>query len=272
MHPSIEHTKKQSDNRIHHRVRRRRRRRSAGEMGEEETRETTTMVDPTTTTTTAMDVDCGEDATGKTTTVDEPKKVDDDDDDDDDDVGVVAEDERAKMVNPAPGVLPGDVHAPEGSAVHMTERQLYAFRQQIAAYAHICQQLLQVTSVQAHQQTAYQKRQVDTSIAQRPQVLSSVAHKTPSAPGEYGSGGGGRGADKSARGARWTGTPKHYEILEQMFQNGQAPPVREELTRITAELAKHGTIGESNVYNWFQNRRSREKKIQAQALARAQQQ
>jgi hypothetical protein len=147
-------------------------------MGEEETRETTTtMVDPTTTV--AMDVDGGEDATGKTTTVDEPKKVDDDDDDDDDDdVGVVAEDERAKMVNPAPGVLPGDVHAPEGSAVHMTERQLYAFRQQIAAYAHICQQLLQVTSVQAHQQTAYQKRQVDTSIAQRPQVLSSVAHKT----------------------------------------------------------------------------------------------
>ena len=245
----------------------------AGEMGEEETRETTTTTTTTTTTvdptTVAMDVDGGEDATGKTTTVDAPKKVDDDDDDDDDDV--VAEDERAKMVNPAPGVLPGDVHAPEGSAVHMTERQLYAFRQQIAAYAHICQQLLQVTSVQAHQQTAYQKRQVDTSIAQRPQVLSSVAHKTPSAPGEYGSSGG-RGADKSARGARWTGTPKHYEILEQMFQNGQAPPVREELTRITAELAKHGTIGESNVYNWFQNRRSREKKIQAQALARAAQQ
>ena len=233
-------------------------------MGEEETRETTTT-EPTEPTV-AMDVDGGEDA-GRMT-VDEKKQVDDDDAGGGaGGAGGAGEDERAKMVNPAPGVLPGDVHAPEGSAVHMTERQLYAFRQQIAAYAHICQQLLQVTSVQAHQQTAYQKRQVDTSIAQRPQVLSSVAHKM---PGDHGSSGGGRGADKSARGARWTGTPKHYEILEQMFQNGQAPPVREELTRITAELAKHGTIGESNVYNWFQNRRSREKKIQAQALARAQ--
>lgn len=236
-------------------------------MGEEETRETTT--EPTTTEPTAatepttatepvaMDVD------GAAAGEDKKQRVDDDG------PGVVAKDERAKMVNPAPGVLPGDVHAPEGSAVHMTERQLYAFRQQVAAYAHICQQLLQVTSVQAHQQTAHQKRQVDSRISQRPQVLSSVAHKM---PGDHGSSGGGRGADKSARGARWTGTPKHYEILEQMFQNGQAPPVREELTRITAELAKHGTIGESNVYNWFQNRRSREKKIQAQALARAQQQ
>jgi len=249
-------------------------------MGEEETRETTTTPEATTTTeatTTAeaagpvaMDVDGGEDA-GKT------KEADDDDSADAHDVaadekkvddvgaGVVTEDERAKMVNPAPGVLPGDVRAPEGSAVHMTERQLYAFRQQIAAYAHICQQLLQVTSVQAHQQTAHQKKQSASAIAQRPQVLSSAAHKT---PGEHGSSGGGRGADKNARGVRWTGTPKHYEILEQMFQNGQAPPVREELTRITAELAKHGTIGESNVYNWFQNRRSREKKLQAQALAK----
>jgi len=233
----------------------------------ETTTETTTGV---TEPTVAMDVDGGEDA-GRMTTVDEKKQVDDVDVADGAGagagVGTGAEDERAKMVNPAPGVLPGDVHAPEGSAVHMTERQLYAFRQQIAAYAHICQQLLQVTSVQAHQQTAYQKRQVDSGISQRPQVLSSVAHKM---PGDHGSSGGGRGADKSARGVRWTGTPKHYEILEQMFQNGQAPPVREELTRITAELAKHGTIGESNVYNWFQNRRSREKKIQAQALARAQ--
>ena len=242
-------------------------------MGEEETRETTTTEATTTAEAAgpvAMDVDGGEDA-GKT------KEADDDDSADAHDVaadekkvddvgaGVVTEDERAKMVNPAPGVLPGDVRAPEGSAVHMTERQLYAFRQQIAAYAHICQQLLQVTSVQAHQQTAHQKKQSASAIAQRPQVLSSAAHKT---PGEHGSSGGGRGADKNARGVRWTGTPKHYEILEQMFQNGQAPPVREELTRITAELAKHGTIAESNVYNWFQNRRSREKKLQAQALAK----
>lgn len=235
-----------------------------GEMDAEETRETMTTerMEPTATEpTVAMDVDDGEDA-GRM--MDEKKKQVEDVGGG---AGGVAEDERAKMVNPAPGVLPGDVRAPEGSAVHMTERQLYAFRQQIAAYAHICQQLLQVTSVQAHQQTAHQKRQVDSGMSQRPQVLSSVAHKM---PGDHGSSGGGRGADKSARGVRWTGTPKHYEVLEQMFQNGQAPPVREELTRITAELAKYGTIGESNVYNWFQNRRSREKKIQAQALARAQ--
>ena len=187
--------------------------------------------------------------------------------------GAASSDRRATMVNPASVTLPGEGRkAPPGAAVHMTERQLYAFRQQIAAYAHICQQLLQITTVSATQQT---QRQRDM----RMEVPgTSNAFGAPGAVSGAGTGGGSsynpnaarpagehrlpgqRGEDKSARGPRWSGTPKQYEILEDLFLKGEQPPVRDRLTEITELLKQYGPIQEANVYNWFQNRRSREKK------------
>jgi len=210
-----------------------------------------------------------------------------DDDDDDDDgadgeegpsVGVVKE----TMVNPASVVTPDEAtRPPVGAAVHMTERQLYAFRQQIAAYAHICQQLLQITTVNATQQTDRQ-RAVRRDVPGTEEMRTTP---TPTGAGtewgrnagtnairiEGGGHRGGRGEDKSQRGPRWSGTPKHYEILENLFLAGEQPPVRERLREVTEMLSQHGYIQESNVYNWFQNRRSREKKkiAEEQALASA---
>ena len=77
----------------------------------------------------------------------------------------------------------------------------------------------------------------------------------------------GRGEDKGVRGPRWSGTPDQYKILEDLFLAGEQPPVRARLTEITKRLQEHGPIQEHNVYNWFQNRRSREKKRLAEERA-----
>ena len=44
-----------------------------------------------------------------------------------------------------PKILANVPDLPRNAALHVTEQQKYALRQQIAAYAHICQQLLQLT-------------------------------------------------------------------------------------------------------------------------------
>jgi len=171
-------------------------------------------------------------------------------------------------LNAARVALPGSQCAPSGAAIHMTERQLYAFRQQVAAYAHICQQLLQITAVQATQQTARQREGTNANVGNGENDKEkatgsanglSVNKEHVAAYAAYAALAG-RGGDKQQRGPRWTGTAKQYELLEDMFIGGQQPPVREKLTEITEMLTQYGPINESNVYNWFQNRRSREKK------------
>jgi len=164
------------------------------------------------------------------------------------------------LVNAAPVTLPGAVRAPPGAAVHMTERQLYAFRQQVAAYAHICQQLLQITAVHATQQRATSTAAGTATTALYAPSARVAGVASNGDPYGHANRLGGRGEDKNARGPRWTGTPEHYKALEDLFLGGQQPPVREQLTEITEMLTKYGPIAESNVYNWFQKRRSREKR------------
>jgi len=202
-------------------------------------------------------------------------------DDDDDGAKTDAMDARAMPHNAARVTRPGEGKAPpRGAAVHMTERQLYAFRQQIAAYAHICQQLLQITTVSATQQTPRQRE------ARYEVPGSAGAHAGANASAQAfaataASGAGhayqrktyeegqrvGRGEDRGVRGPRWSGTPTQYKILEDLFLAGEQPPVRGRLTEITTRLQEHGPIQEHNVYNWFQNRRSREKKRLAEERA-----
>ena len=63
---------------------------------------------------------------------------------------------------------------------------------------------------------------------------------------------------------RWTPTALQLQILESTYDQGHGTPSKQKLKEITAELAQHGQISESNVYNWFQNRRARSKrKLQA---------
>ncbi|XP_021275339.1 WUSCHEL-related homeobox 13 isoform X2 [Herrania umbratica] len=61
---------------------------------------------------------------------------------------------------------------------------------------------------------------------------------------------------------RWTPTPVQLQILERIFDQGTGTPSKQKIKEITSELSQHGQISETNVYNWFQNRRARSKRKQ----------
>ncbi|GKV50912.1 hypothetical protein SLEP1_g57591 [Rubroshorea leprosula] len=56
---------------------------------------------------------------------------------------------------------------------------------------------------------------------------------------------------------RWTPKSTQLKILEHEFEECNGNPGKQKITEITAQLAQHGPITESSVYNWFQNRRAR---------------
>nr|CBX45505.1 hypothetical protein [Ceratopteris richardii] len=61
---------------------------------------------------------------------------------------------------------------------------------------------------------------------------------------------------------RWTPSQTQLQILEKLFQQGNGAPSRQRIKEICAELSQYGQISETNVYNWFQNRRARTKRKQ----------
>ncbi|ANM60429.1 WUSCHEL related homeobox 14 [Arabidopsis thaliana] len=63
---------------------------------------------------------------------------------------------------------------------------------------------------------------------------------------------------------RWTPTSTQLQILESIYDEGSGTPNRRRIREIATELSEHGQITETNVYNWFQNRRARSKRKQPQ--------
>lgn len=66
---------------------------------------------------------------------------------------------------------------------------------------------------------------------------------------------------------RWTPTSTQLQILESIYEEKSGTPNRRRIREIATELSEHGQITETNVYNWFQNRRARSKRKQPQTMA-----
>lgn len=67
--------------------------------------------------------------------------------------------------------------------------------------------------------------------------------------------------------SRWTPKPEQILILESIFNSGMVNPPKDETVRIRKLLEKFGTVGDANVFYWFQNRRSRSRRRQRQMQA-----
>ncbi|GAB4847628.1 WUSCHEL- homeobox 8 [Ancistrocladus abbreviatus] len=122
----------------------------------------------------------------------------------------------------------------------MTDEQLEILRTQIAVYATICEQLVEMHKAFTAQQDLAGVRLGNLYCDP---LVTSVGHKI------------------TAR-QRWTPTPMQLQILERIFDQGTGTPSKQKIKDITAELSQHGQISETNVYNWFQNRRARSKRKQ----------
>ncbi|CAK9175083.1 unnamed protein product [Ilex paraguariensis] len=122
----------------------------------------------------------------------------------------------------------------------MTDEQLEVLRKQIAAYATICEQL-----VDLHKSLTSQHDLAGVRLGNLycDSLMTSAGHKIT-----------GR--------QRWTPTPLQLQTLERIFDQGNGTPSKQKIKDITSELSQHGQISETNVYNWFQNRRARSKRKQ----------
>ncbi|KAL3829756.1 hypothetical protein ACJIZ3_018558 [Penstemon smallii] len=117
----------------------------------------------------------------------------------------------------------------------MSDEQMEVLRKQITAYAIICQQLVEL-----------HKSLTDFgagNLYHEPLITTS-------------------GAQEFTGIHRWTPTPMQLQILERIFDQGTGNPNKPKIKQIATELSQHGPISESNVYNWFQNRRARSKRKQ----------
>jgi hypothetical protein len=62
--------------------------------------------------------------------------------------------------------------------------------------------------------------------------------------------------------SRWSPTPEQLQRLEARFISGHGTtPSKPAIKEITEVLIEFGPITETNVYNWFQNRKVRDKKV-----------
>ncbi|KAL0289395.1 UNVERIFIED_CONTAM: WUSCHEL-related homeobox 8, partial [Sesamum angustifolium] len=142
----------------------------------------------------------------------------------------------------------------------MTDEQMEVLRKQIAAYAAICEQL-----VDLHKSLSSQNDLAVVLLLGKVELSKYTSgvrfgniYSDPLVTS---------GAHKITGRQRWTPTPMQLQILERIFNQGTHSVGRPKVQELTAELLQHGQISETNVYNWFQNRRARSKRKQQAAPA-----
>lgn len=126
----------------------------------------------------------------------------------------------------------------------MTDEQIEELRLQISAYTTISEQLVEMHKSIAAQQELSGMRL--GGLYCDPLLISA--------------------SQKTTTRQRWTPTPVQLQALERVFDQGTGTPSKQKITEITAELSQHGPISDTNVYNWFQNRRARLKRKQSGAF------
>ncbi|GLJ37175.1 hypothetical protein SUGI_0754130 [Cryptomeria japonica] len=62
--------------------------------------------------------------------------------------------------------------------------------------------------------------------------------------------------------ARWNPTKEQIEILESIYTSGKIKPSRDDIRMIRIQLLEFGEVEEANVFYWFQNRKSKNRKRQ----------
>jgi len=70
--------------------------------------------------------------------------------------------------------------------------------------------------------------------------------------------------------SRWSPTPEQLQRLEARFISGNGTtPSKPAIKEMAEVLIEFGPITETNVYNWFQNRKVRDKKVRTAPPCRA---
>ncbi|MCL7050514.1 hypothetical protein MKW94_003788 [Papaver nudicaule] len=160
--------------------------------------------------------------------------------------GVVGEEEYMRIMEwgkPDEQEQHQQVQEENGGGIYvkvMTDEQIEDLRKQISVYATICEQLVQMHKAITAQQDLSGMRLGNLYCDP---LMTSGSHKITTRQ-------------------RWTPTPIQLQILERIFDEGNGTPSKQKIKDITNELTQHGQISETNVYNWFQNRRARSKRKQ----------
>lgn len=153
--------------------------------------------------------------------------------------------DRAKASAAAADERAGGGEGLGGYVKVMTDEQMEVLRKQISIYATICEQLVEMhRALTEHQDSIAGMR--FSNLYCDPLIIP--------------------GGHKITARQRWQPTPMQLQILENIFEQGNGTPSKQKIKEITAELSHHGQISETNVYNWFQNRRARSKRKQAASL------
>ncbi|KAK6125908.1 hypothetical protein DH2020_040357 [Rehmannia glutinosa] len=118
---------------------------------------------------------------------------------------------------------PRQAEEPSGGGMFvkvMTDEQMEVLRKQIAVYATICEQL-----VELHKSLTSQNDLAGVRLGNLycDPLITSGAHKIT-----------GR--------QRWTPTPMQLQILERIFDQGIGTPSKQKIKEITNELSQHGQI------------------------------
>lgn len=128
----------------------------------------------------------------------------------------------------------------------MTDDQFETLRRQISAYATICQQLVEMHKAIVAQHNFVAGLRLGECMPHDPSIHPA-------------------GIKLTSR-QRWTPSQIQLQLLEKHFKEGTGTSNKQRIKDITAELIQHGPISETNVYNWFQNRRARSKRRQQLGL------